>query len=268
MKKSLGIFFCLFIILTVFIPAASYSEELAISGYEPVYILTGFSSEEQLKVQVSFKYDLFSKLKLGLYTAYTQIMFWDLYNFSSPFKEINFYPDIFWRFESGNNFLDDLRIPALDYLQFGMDHKSNGQLENSRGWTRVYGQLQLSVWLQEQFNVGINTKYFYVFDNADNPDIQDYIGSTEVKLFMVLLDEVTKEPGEEVYYRFGFGGGVNGLDITQGWHEIGLKSRALFSRFRPYIQIWHGYCESLVEYNMDKSAQWLNTSVKAGIIIE
>jgi hypothetical protein len=82
-------------------PGGQKNEELSLSFYNPLYILFG-NKDDQVKVQLSFKYDLFYGIinNLGLYLAYTQLMDWRLYDKSSPFRDINFNPEVFWRLES------------------------------------------------------------------------------------------------------------------------------------------------------------------------
>ena len=234
----------------------------ALSGYKPVYFILG-DLKNEVKIQVSFKYDFFFPWKLGLYGAYTQDMFWDLFKDSNPFKTIDYNPDFFWRFESGNNFADDLNTGFLDYIQLGLfEHKSNGSDgTNSRGWSRSYLQAQISA--GDFLNFGLNAKYFYLYLTGDNPNIANYIGSFETKVFLKLRDPDLKIDYEELYASFGAGGGMNGFDFSKGWQEYGLKIRLLFSRIRPYLQVWNGYGENILDYN-----QRSEMKIRAGIILE
>lgn len=249
----------------------SQDQDNALSSYKPIYIVSGFTDTDQVKVQTSFKYDLFYPYHLGLYIAYTQIMFWDLWSYSGPFNEINYSPEAFYRFESGHNFLGDISIMFVDYLQLGVDHVSNGEdVPDSRGYSSFYLQGQFSANLGTNFVAGLNCKYFWPFDYDGNStsDIQDYIGSFSTKIFFKLVDHQKGIDLEEIYFHFGFGGGPNGMDVDMGWQEIGLKSRAFFSRFRPFIYIYNGYAESISMYNSDTSGEPLGISFKIGTIIE
>ena len=76
-------------------------------------------------------------IKLGIYLGYTQTMFWGLFEDSGPFKEINFKPELFFRFESGYNFLNDVVIPLFDYFQAGLGAPlQRPGRDISRGWDR------------------------------------------------------------------------------------------------------------------------------------
>lgn len=264
----------------------------AISGYKPIYFITGIG-EDQVKIRVSFKFDLFYPNKIGFYFGYTQLMFWDFYKFSAPFTEIDFNYDIFWRFESGYNFANDYEIPFVDYIQVGLlEHTSNGMpgpedpddpdvVNLSRGYDRIYLQFQAGIgsWLR----FGLNFKYFYCLyilynkNPHDNPDIQEYIGSFVCRPFLVLYNKGLDDT-MELYGEFAAGGGVNGLNFTErGFLEIGFKSYKLLSRFRIYAQYYQGFCESLLNYNVSaenifKSENGedvvLPFSFRVGLIIE
>ncbi|MBN2444790.1 MAG: phospholipase A [Spirochaetales bacterium] len=261
MRKIIIILLLFFITLPLMGAEDTWATQL--SGYKPLYILTG-AGEDQVKIRFSFKFDIFSPYKIGLYFAYSQLLFWDLYEFSSPFTEINFNPDFFWRFQSGDNFANDYVIPFIDYFQVGLwEHISNGMPDTgdenslSRGLDRQYLQFQASVGSWIKF--GLNFKYFYVhyitYNNEphDNPDIQDYIGSFIARPFIIYYNKELDDT-LELYGEFGAGGGANGLDFTNGgFLEIGFKSYKLFSRFRLYAQYYQGYFESILNY--DRSAE-------------
>lgn len=234
-----------------------------VSAYNPVYFIAG-DYQSEVKVQMSFKYSIFHPWKVGLYAGYNQLMFWDLYKNSNPFRQIDFNPELFWRFDSKNNFLGDVDLVFVDYFQLGLfDHKSNGDAGvDSRGFDRCYAQIQCS--FGSFLNAGFNFKYFYIFPGraTENPDIQDYIGSFETKFFIKLKGEEDNVDYEELYASFGAGGGINGGDISKGWQEYGLKIRPVLSRVRPYIQYWTGYAESMLTYNKRSSA------LRIGLIFE
>ncbi|MBN1696233.1 MAG: phospholipase A [Spirochaetales bacterium] len=249
----------------------------AISGYKPMYLITGIG-DDQGKINISFKFDVFHSLKIGLYFAYNQLMFWQIYEWSSPFTVINFAPEIFWCFESGNNFAGDMVIPGIDYIQLGFwDHLSNGQFEPySLGFERSYVEAQFSVgsWL----NLGINLKFYYLWrKEPNNEDYEDYMGNFAAKIFLKLVDD-EKNDLEELYASFGIGnnslgfGGdpLESFDPFYGWQEIGMKTRVLFSRFRPYIQFYSGYGECINTYNVKNynSAYEKEFSIRIGLIFE
>lgn len=242
--------------------AFSLENNSPISAYNPSYFIIG---PDLAKIQISFKYDIFYPWNLGLFIGYSQKMFWEIYKLSDPFSDIDFNPELFFKFESKNNFLNNADLGFIDYFQLGLfEHKSNGEDgTNSRGYDRSYVQIQVS-W-GDFLNIGANIKYFYIYPSqiADNPSIQNYIGSFEWKVFLKLKGKPEKVDYEELYAAFGTGGGMNGFDFSKGWQEYGFMVRTLFSRIRPYIQVWHGYGESLLDYNRD--AGW---EYRIGLIFE
>jgi len=128
MKKSVLLVVLIMLLIAFSLSAEADSLTGGLSGFKPNYFITGVG-DDQIKMQISFKYDLLYPFlsKIGFYLGYTQLMFWDLYSSSAPFKTIDYNPDIFWRFESGNNFAGDVIIPGFDYVQIGLlEHLSNG----------------------------------------------------------------------------------------------------------------------------------------------
>ena len=105
------------------------------STYRPMYAILGLSPFNA-KLQFSFKYALvdpegdaatrFSFLR-GIYLGFTQTMFWDLGVESSPFRSIDFKPEIFYRYRT------ERRLGAIEdaafNLQTGLRHLSNGREE-------------------------------------------------------------------------------------------------------------------------------------------
>jgi len=246
------------------------------SSYRPIYGVVGWGNRSRLEsndlvlVNISFKYDPFYRLKLGFYMGYTQTMYWALFDESGPFKELNYRPEAFFRFESGNNFANDVRIPLVDYLQLGWEHRSNGQDgDTSRGWDRMYAQLQLG--FGETVHFAGNIKYFRYFEASevfgmpisvailDNPDIEDYTGNFEFQIIANLNIPVFPL---KIALSGGPGGGRHAFDFMQGWQQLDVYFLKLAGNLRPYLQIWHGYGQSIEDYNES------DFNAHAGIAIE
>lgn len=259
-------------------------EEKVIRGspltfYKPMYILFG-NMHDQVKVQLSFKYDPFFGVfeNLGLYFGYSQLMDWRLYSESAPFRDINYNPELFWRLESKKNIFRNMDFGYLDYVQLGLiEHKSNGKDGgDSRSWNRCYAQFQAGVGSTLRF--GMNLKFFVMLVGAmedKNRDIQDYIGSWEATVFLKHL----KSDGElglgEVYVSFGAGGGPFGFNFYKGYQEIGVIFTSLFTRVKPYVQFYHGYAEFLLDYNQRRTGNWdgtflrgIGTEIRIGVIMQ
>ncbi len=241
-----------------------------LSTYKPMYFSFGFGSlyehlgdlshysDELVKVSFSMKYDPFHQIHSGFFLAYSQIMFWNMFSYSGPFEEIDFNPEVFYRFQSGYNPFGDVKIPLFDFLQIGWEHKSNGQNEpESRGFDRVYGQLQLG--LGEKNHFALNAKYFYMIDILDlpngflslrdNQDIQNYTSSWEFQALAILDGVHIFFVPKKIVFSIGPGGGANAFDFSLGWQQLDVYFLKVFGDFRPYVQIWNGYGQSMVDYN-------------------
>jgi len=99
------------------------------SEYKPTYFITG---HPDTKVQLSFK--AYIVRAMPLYFAYSQLMMWDLFTKrSSPFRDINFNPEVFYRLNLNDQ-------PSFQWLDFGIyEHESNGKDGgDSRAWDRIY----------------------------------------------------------------------------------------------------------------------------------
>ncbi|MEO0814116.1 MAG: phospholipase A, partial [Myxococcota bacterium] len=104
-------------------------------AYRPNYFLFG-DQEDQILFQFSFRYNLWpqEENRLGVFLAYTQRSWWDLYAFddSSPFTENNYSPELVfrWRYRRFG-----VLGTGFDQVQFGFQHQSNGEDSvESRSW--------------------------------------------------------------------------------------------------------------------------------------
>ena len=203
--------------------------------------------ETEIVFQLSVKQQVF---KTNFFLAYTQKSLWQAYNTkeSSPFRETNYNPEVFYRFPSGHfsswglgdsHFINDLGA------DLGFEHESNGQsVPESRSWNRFYftpcysnGNLVLQ--LKLSYRVPESDKeYPGDTDGDDNPDITDYSGYSELHLYqqfyhdhlvhlMVRGNGATKKGAIELTYSLpGFDG--NTFYMIKGFH---------------------GYGDSLIDYN-------------------
>jgi|WetSurMetagenome_2_1015567.scaffolds.fasta_scaffold44869_3 outer membrane phospholipase A len=217
----------------------------SIETYKPIYFIAG-DKENQVKYQVSFKYNLWEKS--GLYLSYTQLSKWDLYDQSSPFRETNYNPSIFWEKENLWK-LDLLRISPYSHLSNGRD----GQ--ESRGTDRGFVESQISY--GDIINIGIREKagWFYSVSNK-NHDIKRYIGYFETEGFMQIKDIHGYIGHEKIYIKGEW-------THKYYWMEIGLSLRLFTSQIQPnlYLQYYRGYGEFLINYNEKTEA------LRAGFIL-
>lgn len=223
-------------------PVLQHADGLSL--HKDMYILPitwskeAHSSEMELNFQVSAKIQLFNK---NLYFAFTQKSFWQAYNAddSSPFRETNYNPEFFYRIPPGNKWLHNWGA------DLGIEHESNGRnLPLSRSWDRVYIRpyyarendvFYAKLWHRRSENPKTNS-----LDpkGDDNPDIDDYYGAAEWHYMRRLEDA-------EIFHLMLRGNTNTGNGAIQISYDMPSNTKEMQYR----LMIWHGYGESLIDYN-------------------
>lgn len=202
----------------------------------------------EAKYQLSLKiplYDNFSDKDQGIFFAFTMQSYWQIYNkeISSPFRETNYEPEVFWV-----NFLDKNHVLWGDEMAvaLGISHQSNGRSQpNSRSWNRIYANF---IWENRGFVFSFKPWYRIAEDQKendldargdDNPDIYKYMGYFEFS-------------GVYRYHEheFSFMNRNNLNSDNRGAIQLDW-SFPLGSKIRGYAQYFNGYGESLIDYNAD-----------------
>lgn len=243
-------------------------------GYKPLYLLPVFWTSDvnerpdspnprntvteplaldntEAKFQLSFK-TKFAENLFGdngdLWGAYTQSSRWQVYNGeeSRPFRETNYEPEVMLVFR--NNY--SIAGWKGRMMGVGFNHQSNGRSDPlSRSWNRVI------------FNIGLDREnwafvlrpWYRIPDgnDDDNPDIEDYIGRGDAMLTwakngheITLLGRHSLRGGDKSHgaLQFDWGFPINGT-------------------FRGHVQAFHGYGESLIDYNHKASYVGLGISL-------
>lgn len=205
--------------------------------HEPIYFVFG---DDDLKLQFSFKYRL--SQDWNFYFAYTQLMFWSIYDESKPFKDVNYRPEVFYRiFTQERGFFQNLDIGYLHY--------SNGRDEiSSRSVERIILRSTVATKLRRHL-IGGAVALQYLFDeDTTNKDIKNYVGFWEARGFLTDLILINQH---RVDLNFRVNAGSKVIDFDQGSYEIGLTYKFSNSAFNPgiYIQRYEGYGESLLGYD-------------------
>ncbi|AXB78480.1 phospholipase A [Novosphingobium sp. P6W] len=219
-----------------------------LSAYDPIYAVYGPGTNSEARIQLSFKYQLFGSraregrpaLGDGFYFAYTQRMFWDLGADSSPFRNIDFQPELFY-VTPPKALSDKTTLSA----QIGMRHESNGRDGDfSRSLNTVY------IAPMAAFSLGGGTRltvapraWFYAGDLSDNPDIRRYRGNTG--LFVEIGQENGLRLSTSSRFNFGSGKGSIAADLSYPLRRI-LGGGPDFYLFG---QTFTGYGENLLDYN-------------------
>ena len=229
---------------------SAYSDSTIPAEWQPyIEYQNRLEAEFQLSFHKPLTYNLFG-LNEFLHFGYTQKVWWKIYDKSAPFRETNYFPEIF------------MTLPTSDYinqkynlrlLKFGYRHQSNGQEGyHSRSWDRLFFAtlwqfdnlfFKLETWYRipeekkgEDFYNGTNPK-----DNGDdNPDILNYMGYGDIK-----LKYIYRENEFNLLLR-------NNLNFKEN------KGAVKFSYTSPlvtskdtfwYLKIFSGYGESMIDYN-------------------
>lgn len=215
-----------------------------LSYHDPMYILPLTYSPDfegaatELIYQISLKQQLF---KRSWYFSYTQRSFWQIYNgaASRPFRETNYNPEIFYRWKAAEG---DWSGWGFD---FGGDHESNGQtLPLSRSWNRLYfaPHYENGDWLtllKTWYRLPESPRKFPNDPRGDdNPDIEDFYGYAELHVQRKFRD---RSHQANLMLRGNPATGKAAFNLLYSWP----------SGDHGYWQIyaWHGYGESLIDYN-------------------
>lgn len=127
---------------------------------------------DDAKVQTSFKYRMVAES--NWYLAYSVVVGWDIYEPSLPFRDINFMPEVFYRWEpSGKN-------PYS--VDVGYWHNSNGKdSKDSRAWDRAYVRTVLQGKIFGRNMVIVPSAYATIAESGKNEDIAEYLGNWDAR---------------------------------------------------------------------------------------
>jgi phospholipase A1 len=190
----------------------------------------------QLALQTKLADDLFGR-NADLWFGYTQVSFWQLFNpeISAPFRETNYEPEGYVSFLTGYDLLG-LKLRAVN---LGFVHQSNGRAEPlSRSWNRVFADLQLT---RGDFAMSFKPWVRIKEDAADdnNPDIENYLGRYELRLFYSWRGQVFSAMLRNV------------LDSEHRLNAELAWSFPIVRRLRGLVQWYNGYGENLIDYNFN-----------------
>ena len=195
--------------------------------------------ETEVVFKLSAKQRIF---KSRFYFAYTQISFWQAYDTgnSSPFRETNYNPEVFYRFG------EKTRGSGWSGADAGFEHESNGQVVPlSRSWNLLYlapyyrGHQWLA-YVKLRYRIPEAAKESP--DSAlgdDNPGITDYLGWTDINFYY----HFPKNHLVHLLVR-GFIGTDKGLVDLSWSFPVPRVDKTCF-----LVRLSSGYGESLADYN-------------------
>ncbi len=222
----------------------------------PVSRAFGRHSEQQdeveAKFQISFKTKVAQEIfgdRGDLWFGYTQSSRWQVYNSeqSRPFRETNYEPELMLVFHTR------YRLLGLDgrLLGVSLNHQSNGKdLPYSRSWNRIIGMVGFE---RQAWTLLVRPWWRLpeVAGEEDNPDIEDYVGRGDLLLVRRLRDHEIS-----LLARHSLRGG----ERSHGALELGWVF-PIRRELRGYLQIFHGYGESLIDYNASSTRIGLGISL-------
>jgi outer membrane phospholipase A len=227
-----------------------------ISFKDPTYFIIGNSGRDfSAKFQLSFKYRIFQPddprsrgLIDNLYFGYTQFSIWDLQAPSSPFRDTNYRPSLYY-------FLPDLGVAnsvvSRMSLATGLEHESNGQDGvKSRSLNIAFVEPSVSFGKLDDYHLTVAPKiYTYIGPLSDNPDIADYRGNVDLKLSFGKPDGLSFSTLLRKGRNSNAGSADNQLSYPLG-RLIPGTAGYLFANY------FYGYGESLLTYNQKITPQF------------
>lgn len=220
-----------------------------LSAYQPIYAVYGPDTATDARIQVSFKYQLFGSRSRrglpqswrdGLYFGYTQRMFWALGTASSPFRNVDYQPELFYLTPamtlSGSTKLN---------VQLGLRHESNGRDgAASRSFNTVYVSPMAALPLGHGYRLEVAPRLaFFVGGLDDNPDIRRYRGNGGLSL------QVGRDDGLRLatFARYDPGSGKGAVSADLSYPLPRLLGGG--PDFYLYAQSFAGYGENLLDYD-------------------
>jgi phospholipase A1 len=206
----------------------------------------------ETKYQISLKAKLLPDilgLPVSLWGGYTQSSRWQVYNgaASRPFRETNYEPEgmLVWPMK-GEVLGWQMRMASVS-----LTHQSNGRsLPLSRSWNRIIGTLALErgEWVAELRPWG---RIYEGRNEDDNPDILNYIGRGEL-----LLSRYWGNHALSLQLRHS----LRLAEKSRGSGQVDYVF-PLTGALHGHLQIFSGYGESLIDYNVRQTKVGLGVTI-------
>lgn len=229
---------------------------LAISAYEPTYIVLGGRDGFNARFQLSMRYRLFDGSgKLAqrlpwiddLYLSYSQTSLWDLGEASKPFKDSSYRPRLFYVNHDLGRALDGrLRWG----VETGFGHESNGKEGvDSRSFNMLYVRPVFMFGAPDGFRAYFAPLFHNYIADSENEDIGDYRGNVDWVLGVGSKGGLDFAATLRKGNRSTFGSAE--LDLRYPLAK--LSDGALTGWLM--LQYFGGYGESLLDYNRKLEGQ-------------
>ncbi|MDR7256435.1 outer membrane phospholipase A [Sphingomonas sp. BE270] len=220
-----------------------------LSAYEPIYAVYGPGTNSDARIQISFKYQLFGTRRAeglprswrdGLHFAYTQRMFWDLGANSSPFRNVDYQPELVYLTPSAT-MSNGISVSA----QGGIRHESNGRDGTaSRSVNSFYVAPMAAIALGDGYRLSVAPRLsLFVGSRSDNPDIRRYRGNTG--LFVEVGADDGLRLSTSTRFNLGAGKGALSADLSYPLPRLLGGGPDLFLFGQSFV----GYGENLLDYD-------------------
>ncbi len=240
----------------------------------------GFETYEE-NTEVVFQLSLKKDLSFNLFgwdeyitAAYTQKVWWQLYDESGPFRETNYQPEIFMTIPTSQSIDDTYGLKAV---KLGFIHESNGQEGyRSRSWNRLYAT---GMW--QWNNLFLSTRVWYRITEDEKP--QAFYDET-ITDPVLIQSQSDKDDNPDIHNYLGYGD-IN-INYLYEKHQFGLMLRnnlrfdsdnrgaVEFTYAYPlfnspntslYVKLFNGYGESLIDYDQEVTKASFGFSFSNGL---
>ena len=185
-------------------------------------------------------------LRDSLWAAYSQQSEWQAFNsrLSRPFRNTDHMPELIYVYPT------TLQLPGgwlWRYSGVGLAHQSNGQSDPlSRSWNRAY--VMAGFEKDNRFNVQMRLwkRLSESAEKDNNPDLTRYLGRGDVT---VGWNIDSKNSLRATYTGFN----KRGSGRIEWTHTLGDGLGNRFSGLRLYTALFHGYGDSLLDYNFKRT---------------
>jgi len=246
---------------------------------EPSWFLAGFGTqdrgsvgdvftdpENQMKFHFALRVHLIpvGEYADGLHVSFAQTSFWDPYVRYAPALDNTYTPEVFLYWDWGAEKRGESYSRWKPSWRLSYTHESNGLGgDDSRTWNRYI--------LRAEFGDALHDQVFWwvsgwvSFNDHDNPDITEHLGSGELVLNWQPLKK--KHPdgirvlGLRIKTMWGVGGRfLKNVQVDGYFHPL-LLSRKLVWMPTFMVQYFAGRGESIMKYDRDTHA------IRAGIVL-
>lgn len=231
------------------------------SVYEPMYFADGSNGENLAKFQLSFKFRFVTPddprsrgFVDNLYFGYTQTSIWDLGEYSAPFRDTSYKPQLFYS-------LDDTGWKSSWFTRMGIaagyEHESNGRDgPESRGIDMLFVRPTWDFGDLNANHLTVSPKiYYYTHIAGENHDITDYRG------YVDLLVKYGSTDGWQLaaILRKGTKSTYGSVDLQFTYPLAKLFSSAWGGYL--WVGFFSGYGEDILDYNVHRNIARIGYSI-------